>query len=149
MRRLSYRTARPRVGDRPSSWDHVPMTLAITTRLANLRDAVPLAQIQRSSREALPPFEPERSEQYFTEAGQRAVLENALREHGQGVTVPHVIVVDGVVAGRITLSGIIRGPFLSANLGYWVVPALHGRGIATAAVQRMIRVAFEDQGLHR
>jgi len=122
---------------------------AITTRLAALDDATALADIVHSNREALAPFEPERTERFFTEAGQRDVLETALREHEQGVTVPQVILMDGVVVGRITLNGITRGPLLSAGLGYWVAPAFHGRGIATAAVRQMRRVAFEDLGLHR
>lgn len=121
----------------------------IKTRLATLDDATVLAEIVRTHREALAPFEPERQESFFTEAGQRAVLENALRENEHGVTLPHVIVLDGVVVGRITLNGISRGPSLSARLGYWVTPALHGRGVASAAVREMIRVSFDDLGLHR
>jgi ribosomal-protein-alanine N-acetyltransferase len=112
-------------------------------------DAAALAAIYRSYREALAPYEPERPEEFYTEAGQRAVIQGALREHRQGVTLPHAIVVNGIVVGRITLSGITRGPFLSARLGYWVSPALHGRGVATAAVRDIARVSFEELGLHR
>jgi len=121
----------------------------IATRLATLDDAAMLADILRLNREALAPFEPERTEEYFTESGQQTAIQAALREYEQGVTVPHVILVDGGVGGRITLSGITCGPFLSARLGYWVTPALHGRSVATAAVRQMVRVAFEDLGLHR
>lgn len=121
----------------------------VGTRLATLEDAAALADIHFSHREKLAPYEPERPEGFYTEAGQRAVIESALREHGQGVTLPHVILVDGGVAGRITLSGIARGPFLSARLGYWVNPVFHGRGVATAAVREIARVSFEELGLHR
>jgi ribosomal-protein-alanine N-acetyltransferase len=122
---------------------------SIATRLVDTDDAAPFAEIYSSYRDALAPYEPQRPEEFYTEAGQRAVIEGALREHGQGVTLPHAIVVDGAAVGRITLSGIARGPFLSARLGYWVSPALHGRGVATAAVREIVRVAFEELGLHR
>ena len=62
---------------------------------------------------------------------------------------PHVIVDDGRIVGRITLQAIARGPFQSASLGYWVAEAANGRGLASAAVARMVRIAFDDLGLHR
>lgn len=132
-------------------WDHGQVFLAITvtTRLVSPDDAAALSEILLSNREALAPYEPERPEGFFSEATQREVIESALREHRQGVTLPHAILVDGVVAGRITLSGITRGPFLSAQLGYWVNPAVHGRGVATAAVREMAGIAFDELGLHR
>ena len=54
-----------------------------------------------------------------------------------------------VVAGRMTLSNVVRGPFLSASLGYWVGQDHRGRGVATAAVGQVLRLAFADLGLHR
>ena len=55
----------------------------------------------------------------------------------------------GRIVGRFTLSGIVRGPFQSANLGYWVDGALNGRGLATAAVAGVVRTARDELGLHR
>ena len=34
-------------------------------------------------------------------------------------------------------------------MGYWVGAGDNGRGLATAAVRDVVRVAFEDLGLHR
>ena len=51
--------------------------------------------------------------------------------------------------GRITLNAIVRGPFLSCSVGYWVNDADCGRGLATAAVGEIVRVAFDELGLHR
>ena len=53
------------------------------------------------------------------------------------------------MAGCITLNGIVRGPFQSCCMGYWVSATDNGRGLATAAVRDMIGVAFEELGLHR
>jgi ribosomal-protein-alanine N-acetyltransferase len=53
------------------------------------------------------------------------------------------------VVGRVTLNGIVRGPFQSCSVGYWVGEADTGRGLATAAVADIITVAFGELGLHR
>lgn len=109
-----------------------------------------MAELLRANREFLAPWEPIRGEDYFTVVGQRAVIQDALERHGQGSTLPHVILDDsGRVIGRITLSGIVRGPFQSCSMGYWVSATDNGRGFATAAVREIVRVAFEELGLHR
>ncbi len=53
------------------------------------------------------------------------------------------------IAGVITLSGIMRGCFQSAYLGYYGMAGSGGRGLMTAGVGAMCRLAFEELGLHR
>ncbi|WP_175596144.1 GNAT family N-acetyltransferase [Thermomonospora catenispora] len=121
-----------------------------TTRLLTLDDAPVLAELVRLNRDFLTPWEPLRSEEYYTPEGQLAEIREALERYEQGSSVPHVIVDDhGRVVGRITLSGIVRGAFQSCSAGYWVSAHANGRGHATAAVREMVRLAFEDLGLHR
>lgn len=120
------------------------------TRLVTLDDVPVLTELLRGNRDFLAPWEPVRSEDYFTVAGQRVVIGKALEQHEQGSTLPHVILDEsGRVVGRITLNEIVRGPFQSCSMGYWVNSADNGRGLATAAVRDIVRVAFEDLGLHR
>ncbi|MGW9194285.1 GNAT family N-acetyltransferase [Micromonospora chersina] len=120
------------------------------TRLLDAEDAPALADVLRANREFLAPWEPIRSEDYFTADGQHAVIEADLQQYEQGTKLPHVILDDsGRVIGRITLSGIVRGPFQSCAMGYWVSGSQNGRGFATRAVREIVRVAFEDLGLHR
>ncbi|GHJ53603.1 ribosomal-protein-alanine acetyltransferase [Nonomuraea sp. TT08I-71] len=120
------------------------------TRLLDAEDAPALADVLRANREFLAPWEPIRSEDYFTADGQHAVIEADLQQYEQGTKLPHVILDDsGRVIGRITLSGIVRGPFQSCAMGYWVSGSHNGRGFATRAVREIVRVAFEDLGLHR
>ncbi|MGW5666605.1 GNAT family N-acetyltransferase [Micromonospora sp. NPDC003776] len=120
------------------------------TRLITCEDAPALAELLRVNREFLAPWEPIRSEDYFTADGQRAVIEADLQQHEQGSKLPHVILDDsGHVIGRITLNGIVRGPFQSCAMGYWVSAGHNGRGFATKAVREIVRVAFEELGLHR
>ncbi|MFR9776687.1 GNAT family N-acetyltransferase [Micromonospora sp. MS34] len=120
------------------------------TRLVATADAPALAELLRDNREFLAPWEPIRSEDYFTADGQHAVLREDLRQHAQGTKLPSVILDDADrVIGRITLNGIVRGPFQSCSLGYWVSAGRNGRGFATRAVREIVRVAFEELGLHR
>ena len=122
----------------------------VSSRLVTLQDVPVLAELHRVNREFLAPFEPVRPDEYFTVAGQRAVVEGALARYEQGSVLPHVILDgSGQVVGRITLSEIVRGPFLSCSLGYWVSAAENGRGLATAAVRDIIGIAFPELGLHR
>ena len=90
-----------------------------------------------------------RSASYFTAESQLTGIEDVLDRHAQGSTQPHVIVDSGRIAGRITLNGIVRGPFLSCSMGYWVSESAHGRGLATAALREMVGIAFTRLGLHR
>ncbi len=120
------------------------------TRLVTLKDAPALAELLRASRDFLAPWDPVRSDDYFTAVGQLAVIRGALAQHEQGSALPHVILDgSGRVAGRITLNGIVRGPFQSCSVGYWVSVTATGRGLASAAVREILRVAFEELGLHR
>jgi [ribosomal protein S5]-alanine N-acetyltransferase len=119
-------------------------------RLITLEDAPVLAELQRVNRAFLAPWEPVRDERYFTEAGQRDAIEDALEQYEQGRNLPYVIAEEPAgVVGRITLNGIVRGPFLSCSVGYWVSQSAGGRGVASAALREIIGVAFGDLGLHR
>jgi ribosomal-protein-alanine N-acetyltransferase len=119
------------------------------TRLVTLDDAPALAELLRLNRDFLAPWEPIRDDDYFTLEGQRFVLEEALRRHHKRSSLPHVILDAGRVVGRITLNGIVRGPFQSCTVGYWLSAADNGRGLASAAVRHIKHLAFEELGLHR
>jgi ribosomal-protein-alanine N-acetyltransferase len=119
-------------------------------RLIEPYDAPALAGLLRVNREFLAPWEPARTEAYFTNEGQQAVIAAALAEHAQGRSLPYVIADDhGRLLGRITLSGIVRGSFLSCSVGYWVSQEANGRGLATSALAEVVDVAFGELGLHR
>jgi [ribosomal protein S5]-alanine N-acetyltransferase len=137
----------PRRAPRTVAWDHEGVTV---TRLITLDDAPVLAKLLQANRAFLAPWDPVRGEDYYTEDGQRDNIASGLSQYREGSKLPHVILNEsGAVAGRITLSSIVRGPFQSCSLGYWVSAADNGRGLATAAVRHIIQVAFGDLGLHR
>jgi ribosomal-protein-alanine N-acetyltransferase len=55
----------------------------------------------------------------------------------------------GALIGRIALTGVMRGAFLSAHLGYWIDGERQGRGYMTEAVATVVQFAFQKLGLHR
>ena len=60
------------------------------------------------------------------------------------------IFVDGAgFAGEINLSGVQRGPFQNAYVGYWVDRFHAGQGYVPEAFVVLARFAFEDLRLHR
>ncbi len=120
------------------------------TRLVDLHDVPVLARLVRDNREFLAPWDPVRPEDYYTEAGQARAIEGVLEQHRRGMLLPHVVLdEDGRVVGRITLNEIVRGPFQSCRLGYWLSEHANGRGLATRAVRDIMRVAFGELSLHR
>jgi [ribosomal protein S5]-alanine N-acetyltransferase len=119
-------------------------------RLLEARDATRLAELMQRNRVFLEPWEPVRPESYFTVEGQVEAVADSLRRWAEGTMAPHVILDDaGGVVGRINLNNIVRGPFQSASVGYWLDEAAGGRGLATAAVAEVVGVAFGTLGLHR
>ena len=127
--------------------DHGEVT---PTRPATLEDGRALAELLRVNREFLAPWDPIRGDDYYTDDGQLALLREALDGQERGTALTHVILAeDGRVVGRITLSGIVRGPFQSCSVGYWVAASDNGRGLATAALAHLKQLAFGELGLHR
>ncbi|AEV88238.1 acetyltransferase [Actinoplanes sp. SE50] len=118
----------------------------VTIRPVTLTDVPELTEVIKASREHLAPWEPIRDESFFTVAGQWKILDDLLNA---GTGLPHVILVDGAIAGRVNLQTVVRGPFQSCTLGYWVAPAHGGRGVASFAVGEVLRLAFTEYGLHR
>jgi len=112
-------------------------------------DAETLARLFTEQREFLAPFDPDRPEGFFTVAGQRSDLEQSVIQRQADLRHRFLIVLDGRAVGVLSVSNLVRGPFQSANLGYWVAQQVNGRGVATRAVGEACRWAFGPAGLHR
>lgn len=118
-------------------------------RLVQAADVEALHALVVANREHLAPWEPLRDESFFTLEHQVGVVAGQLERHALGQEHPCVITLDGGLVGRITLSNVARGPFQSANLGYWIDAGHQGRGLATRALSRVVEVARDELGLHR
>ena len=129
----------------------VPLADDLVLRLLDAGDAAALAAAYVRNREHLAPWEPVREDAFFTEQGQAADVDAHLASALSGASVPLALEErsTGRIIGRFTLSGIVRGPFQSANLGYWVDGARNGRGIATSAVREVLRMSRDELDLHR
>lgn len=116
-----------------------------------LDDAAGLAESFVRNRAYMAPFEPVRPEAFYTERGQRARIEGLLAERDAGRMVPYVFTeaVTGAILGAINLGSIALGPLCSGGVGYWVDRDWNGKGLATAAVEEVCRVARDELGLHR
>jgi ribosomal-protein-alanine N-acetyltransferase len=114
-------------------------------------DPVTVLDLYLRNREHLGPWEPAPAPGFHTIEGQRArSLEAAAsRAAGRGAEFGIVENARGVLVGRVGLSGIMRGPFQSAHLGYLVDSVHCGRGYATAAVRQLLVLAFGELRLHR
>ncbi len=114
-------------------------------------DAEALAEVLERNRAFLKPFEPRRPDRYFTVEGQREQIAASAveREAGRACAFGIFEQQTDTLAGRITLSTIVRGAWQNANVGYWVDRARNGRGYATEALQGALSFAFDDLQLHR
>jgi ribosomal-protein-alanine N-acetyltransferase len=122
---------------------------SVSMRVLRVTDAAALAVAYVRNRAHLAHWEPARPEEYFTEKWQAADIANRLVTHESGEAYPLGLFDGGLLVGRFNLAGIVRGPFQSAGLGYWVDADYAGRGLASAAVQAIVDMARDDLGLHR
>ncbi|MEU9118966.1 GNAT family protein [Streptomyces sp. NPDC048506] len=132
------------------------LTSDVLLRPAAPEDAPGLARAYARSREHLRRWEPDREEAFFTLAGQAERLRDLLAEQSAGRVMPWVMVrlpdeaaAEPDVVGTITLTGIVLGPWRSANVGYWVDAGQVRRGLASAALRAVCVAADAELGLHR
>lgn len=57
--------------------------------------------------------------------------------------------VDGVVAGMVQFGEEVDPKYRHASIDLFLDPALHGRGIGTEVVRRMVRHLIDERGHHR
>ncbi|GMA23560.1 alanine acetyltransferase [Luteimicrobium album] len=134
----------------------VPLPDGVVLRLLAPDDARALAAAYARNAEHLAPWEPARADDFATERVQAVRVENLLAGVQKGSALPLVLVrpapgasADDEIVGTLTVSGITRGAFESADLGYWTDRGLQGRGIMSAAVSAVVGIARDDLGLHR
>lgn len=112
-------------------------------------DASMLTAAYLRNREHLAPWEPIRSEEFFTEQFQRQDIEHRLKAVQAEESFPLALVSGQEIVGRFNLAGITRGPFQNAGLGYWIDREYQGRGLAAATVRMIVQEARDEIGLHR
>lgn len=120
------------------------------TRPLSLDDVPALTALYVANRRFLAPWQPLRSDFYYTEGGQREAVDALLSQQASGSAVALAITdAHGAIVGIFTVASIIRGAFQSCSVGYWLAEHAQGRGLATAALREVVDVAFRDLRLHR
>ncbi|WP_063813768.1 GNAT family N-acetyltransferase [Herbidospora daliensis] len=118
-------------------------------RPIGLSMAADLAAVYQENRDFLRPYEPERTEAFFTIAGQRDNIRMMITAARAGDRWPAMIYLGDRPCGFITLNTILRSALQSARVGYWVAEKDGGRGVATRALGVVLDIAFCELGLHR
>jgi len=118
-------------------------------RMLELGDVPELTALLQANRDHLRPWEPTRSDDFFTEAEQERRARAALADAEAKTSVPLLVTAGGDILGRLTLSGVVRGALQSCAIGYWIRADRLGEGHATRAVGLAVAHAFEKLGLHR
>ncbi|MEW9549661.1 GNAT family N-acetyltransferase [Nonomuraea sp. NPDC050783] len=127
----------------------VPLADNVVLRRLTEGDAEALLRARVRNRDHLRRWEPRRPEEYYTLTGQSHRLKDLLRQMADGRTMPWALADGEEIVGGMTLNNIVRGPWLNADLGYWIDAGYTGRGLATEAVLEVCRMADQDLGLHR
>jgi [ribosomal protein S5]-alanine N-acetyltransferase len=112
-------------------------------------DGARLATAYRRNREHLAPWDPDRPDEFYTDAGQEAEVGRNLGLAERGTAYTWLLTYgDDLCVGRIMLTNVVRGVLQSGTVGYWVDHDHLGRGLATQAVEHVAAEATE-RGLHR
>lgn len=138
--------------------DGLPRLLTPRLCLEHLRPrhAAAIAAFLARNEAHLAPWDPPRPPGHASAAYWRAQATAARRDHRAGRMVRWVVLPrpsgagrDLRVIGRVNLTGIERGPFLSGRLGYQIDAAHEGQGLMREALAAVIAHAFGVLGLHR
>jgi len=125
--------------------------MQLELRLNRVADAGALARFHAENLQHLQPWEPRREHNYHTEEFWRQRLKDRTDEFAAG-TSAHFIsynrAADEVIA-TCSLTGIARGPFQAAIMGYSAAKRHEGRGHTRELCEHVIAFAFEELGLNR
>jgi [ribosomal protein S5]-alanine N-acetyltransferase len=116
------------------------------------RDAREWVRLRLDNEQWLSPWEPSAPlpwRERHTPAAFRGMRRAGFRRARAGMSLPFAVLVDGRLAGQVTVDNVVRGALRSGHLGYWVDQAVSGRGLATLAVALVCDHAFGPAGLHR
>lgn len=129
---------------------------AVGVRPLRVRDAVAWSEVRVRNEQWLSPWEgspPGLAAESWGERHSRTAFSATLRllrkEARAGRCLPFAVTHEGRLVGQVTASGVVRGAFQSASLGYWVDGAVAGRGIAPVAVALVADHCLGPVGLHR
>ncbi|MFD2264082.1 GNAT family N-acetyltransferase [Lacibacterium aquatile] len=127
-------------------------TERLILRSPSTADAAALLDYAARNKAHLAPWEPSRSDAYYTLAHWQRLLADQEAEITRGTATRFLIFQHQApdrVIGTVNFSQIFRGPFLACYLGYGLDGEAEGKGLMFEGVQAGITHMFETVGLHR
>lgn len=120
---------------------------SIVLEVIDDKHAEPLYELTNRHREYLREWLPWVDAMHTVEGFKRYV-ELCRKRHWERVEIGYVIVVEGMVAGRIGMYHFDHQNKI-ASIGYWLAEDFQGRGIITRACQKIIHYGFTELGMNR
>jgi ribosomal-protein-alanine N-acetyltransferase len=124
----------------------VALTDSVQLRPVRPEDGASYVEALWRSREQVAPWEPKRSQEWYDAAFHTERFAALLEKDN---AVPWVLAEGDRVIGTATLTNIVHGAWRNGDIGYWVDVAEAGKGLATAALEAVCRLADEVLLLHR
>lgn len=128
-------------------------TKRLVLRVPTPEDDAAMVRFVSENRAHFAPWDPVRDEAYFTVEHWRAELQGVVETARAGTAIKLVLVPRaaerGPIIGHCTLSGIVRGPFQAAYLGYGLDAGAVGKGLMEEALRAAIAYCFDELDLHR
>ncbi|TKC20134.1 GNAT family N-acetyltransferase [Robertmurraya kyonggiensis] len=121
----------------------------INLRPLTLADAERLLDLQIINRVFFEQFSMIRTEDYYTIAKQRELIEEWEQSVERDEEYRFGVFLDENLIGTINLFQVIRGSLQSAFIGYFLDQKHNGKGYMTEAVQLLVEYAFSELKLHR
>lgn len=116
----------------------------------NKSHAQVLLNFYTKNRSHLAPWEPERSDRFYTLAYWQEQMQNREVEMQDGRAAFFVAVDDAEdVVSVCNLTNIVRGVFQAGYMGYAVAEAYQGKGVMKALCEYVVNYAFEELKLNR
>ncbi|KFG94243.1 hypothetical protein GQ56_0127450 [Burkholderia paludis] len=118
-------------------------------RHPTLDDAVPLLQFEVDNRAWFERWVQARDDSYYSIESVRNAIAAATSDARNDRAYQHLLKQDGVIVGRVNLTGVVRPYFSKASLGYRIGERYAGLGYASQAVRLVLRTALVDLDLWR
>jgi [ribosomal protein S5]-alanine N-acetyltransferase len=127
------------------------VTERVRLAVASRADAAAVLAYYSENRAHLQPWEPQRTEAYYTLAAveQRLATMEELMKNGSAL---HLLLrdpIDDRLLGQCNFTNIVRGPFQSCFLGFSIDSRYQEHGLMHEALSAAIEYVFSQYGLHR
>jgi len=133
------------------------LTPRLELRLAVVSDAAAISRYVTENRDFLAPWEPERTNYYYSELFWQAQVIRDRRSADNDLALrlwmfareATDLIEKGEIVGAINIANIVRGAGHFATLGYAVAEKAQGAGLMREALEAVVACAWGPMGLHR